>query len=237
VNAPVEFEGKVFCFTGTLLQLKRTQAERETRERGGLTVNDVNDRLDFLVVGSKASPAWKYGNYGTKIADAREIARRNNGRPRLTSESTFMDALAAVPPTGAGTLDAKVLVCNYTFIAAEKTAYDAEGLETFLDRLQAECSCHVHVAGYAWRTYRDLFETGFDGSRERPAGAILVHCRIVRQLPLDETASRLLDRITRGFEAIAGIDGKLRWFERTEGTAGYARLLTEIPQSLRVSGL
>ena len=74
MNVTLEFDGKVFCFTGTLLQLKRTQAERETRARGGVAVSDVNDRLDYLVVGSKASLGWKFGNYGTKIAAARELA-------------------------------------------------------------------------------------------------------------------------------------------------------------------
>jgi hypothetical protein len=228
------FDGKLFCFTGTLLQLKRTQAERETRARGGLTVNDVNDRLDFLVVGSKASPGWKYGKYGTKIATAREIAPRNDGRPQLVSEPDFMDALASIAPSGAGAIDAKVLVCNYSFIAAE-TGFDAELLDAQLESLRVECGCHVHVTPYPWRTYRELFGAGDDDNRERPPDAILVQCRVVRQMPLDESSAELVDRITRGFESVPDVDGKLQWFERTEGTAGYVRLLAEIPQRLRVS--
>jgi NAD-dependent DNA ligase len=49
------FDDKVFCFTGTVLQLKRTRAERETRARGGVTVSEVNDRLDFLARSSFGS--------------------------------------------------------------------------------------------------------------------------------------------------------------------------------------
>jgi DNA ligase (NAD+) len=57
------FEGQAFCFTGELADLKRTQAEREVRSRGGLTTNSVTSHLDYLVIGSIPSPGWSYGNY------------------------------------------------------------------------------------------------------------------------------------------------------------------------------
>jgi hypothetical protein len=43
-----------------------------------------------------------------------------------------------------------------------------------------------------------------------------------------------LDRIERLFEAVSGLDGKTTWFERSEGSTDYVRLLAEVPQSLRV---
>jgi len=44
------FENQSFCFTGALVDLKRSAAQREVRARGGLTVDRVNEHLDYLVV-------------------------------------------------------------------------------------------------------------------------------------------------------------------------------------------
>ncbi len=135
-----------------------------------------------------------------------------------------MDALASVPASGDGVPDPKILVFNYSFIAAAEAAFHAEALEAQLERLHGECGCHDDVCCYPWWTCRDLFTVDPDADDERYSDAVLVHCRIVRQMPLGRAAGRDCARV-RGDSRI---DGKLEWFERTEGTAGYARLLTSI---------
>lgn len=69
----LDFQGRSFCFTGKLAELKRTRAEREARARGGLTGKVVNGELDYLVVGSIPATGWKHGSYGNKIEKARRL--------------------------------------------------------------------------------------------------------------------------------------------------------------------
>jgi hypothetical protein len=128
-SAAIKFKDKSFCFTGKMAELKRTQAEREARARGAQTCKIVNERLDYLVIGSIPSTGWKFGDYGTKIANARALAPANRGRPRLVSEGAFMDTLALTAPENSGNIDSKVVVVKYKFVAEAEDSYDADALE------------------------------------------------------------------------------------------------------------
>lgn len=114
------FDQKVFCFTGQLADLKRLEAEREVRIRGGLTTNTVNKHLDYLVIGSIPSAGWSNGNYGTKISKVRKLTKESKDKPFLISESVFLTALGEFPSTNSGVLDAKIVVCNYNFTIESK---------------------------------------------------------------------------------------------------------------------
>lgn len=225
------FSGYSFCFTGAMSELKRTQAEREVRARGGLTCNVINERLTYLVIGDTPSPGWKHGNYGRKIEKAREIAPVNGGHPRLISESIFMQALAAHPPTNSGAIDTKVVVCNYKFLAPTINDVDVPGLERWLEIVHVEDACHISLRSHYAIAYGDLY--GGENAGGGPA-ALVVECRIVKQMSLSESAENFLETIERGFEAIRGVDGRLGWFERSEGSADYIRLLKEIPSNLQL---
>jgi len=233
--ASLEFAGKSFCFTGKLADLKRTQAEREARARGGLTSKVVNESLDYLVVGSIPATGWKHGSYGRKIEKARALAPMNAGRPRLVPESIFMEALAFVPPTNSGAIDAKVLVATYKFLAEDEWSFDRAGFERALVALRDNLGCHVTTRVHWALAYRDLYgDDEFDSLAE---SYLVVETRLVRQLPLDEDPDETVDRIERAFEPLEGIDGSAKWFERTEGSADYIRLLREIPETLLVPRL
>jgi len=65
----------------------------------------------------------------------------------------------------------------------------------------------------------------------------VVTCRIVRHQPIEEPVNPFVESVARGFEGVRGVDGRLSWFERTEGSASYIGLLREVPTSLRVAGL
>jgi hypothetical protein len=233
--AGIEFEGQSFCFTGTLAGLKRSQAEREARSRGGLTTDAVNDRLDYLIVGSIPSLGWKYGAFGTKIEKARSL-RQVAGRPILVSEEDFVTALGTVSPTNSGSIDARILVVSYRFLTKDHSSFDSDGLAALLEQLGSHTGCHATVSAQSAAIYRTLFDE--DGVVTEAADtALVVECRVVRQMPLDEPIGPVIDGLERAFENIRGADGKLRWFERTEGGAEYIRLLQELPQTRRIQAL
>ena len=222
----LSFQGRSFCFTGALADLKRTAAQREVRARGGLTVDRVNERLDYLVIGSKGSPGWKHGSYGRKIEEARDIARKD-GRPRLIAEPDFMDALAQAPPTNSGAIDTKVVVVTYKFLTPDPPTFDQDALEKALRPLQQD-GAHIRLSAFPLIAYQELFGASATGS------GLAVEVRVVRQTALEFGTGPWLDRIERLFEAVSGLDGKTTWFERSEGSTDYVRLLAEVPQSLRV---
>ena len=49
--------------SGKMVELKRTQEEKEVRMRGGNSIDSITPQLDYLVIGSIPSPSWKNGDY------------------------------------------------------------------------------------------------------------------------------------------------------------------------------
>jgi hypothetical protein len=147
-----------------------------------------------------------------------------------------MEALALIAPTNAGAIDGKVVVCNYSFILRnEQTAFDAPALERVLCGLQEAFKCHVTVRSSWASVQSDLF--GSPSAHPSYRGGLVVSCRLVRHQPLDQPVTDFIGGVERGFESVSGADGRLRWFERTEGSSDYIRLLAEVPSTARVPGL
>jgi DNA ligase (NAD+) len=71
--------GLNFLFTGTLTQLKRSEAEAMVEARGGHIVNGVSSKLNYLVVGEDA---------GSKLEKAKKIASI-----KIISEADFIDLI------------------------------------------------------------------------------------------------------------------------------------------------
>jgi len=63
----------------------RKACEELVLEKQGTAVKGVSASLDFLVIGTQGSPAWKRGKYGSKIEKA-VLLRRQNGKPAIVSE-------------------------------------------------------------------------------------------------------------------------------------------------------
>ncbi|MFC3053796.1 BRCT domain-containing protein [Kordiimonas pumila] len=85
------FEGKTFCFTGKFFFGKRAECEATTREMGGLPIKDVTKKLDYLVVGSIASPFWLTSHFGTKIK--RVMSMREDSFPYLVGEDVWRQSI------------------------------------------------------------------------------------------------------------------------------------------------
>lgn len=70
-------EGQAFLFTGTLHQLKRSDAEAMVEQRGGKIVSGVSSKLNYLVVGEDA---------GSKLEKAKKI-----NTVRIITEDEFLE--------------------------------------------------------------------------------------------------------------------------------------------------
>jgi DNA ligase (NAD+) len=77
-STPVEgaFSGKTFLFTGTLEQLKRSEAEEMVEAKGGSILSGVSSKLNYLVVGADA---------GSKLEKAKRL-----GTIAILSEADFL---------------------------------------------------------------------------------------------------------------------------------------------------
>ena len=71
--------GKSFLFTGSLLKMKRTEAEELVEENGGKILSGVSSKLDYLVVGEDA---------GSKLEKAKKIASIH-----ILSEDEFLELI------------------------------------------------------------------------------------------------------------------------------------------------
>ena len=80
-NNDTTLAGKTFLFTGTLSQLKRSDAEEKVEENGGKIVSGVSSKLDYLVVGDDA---------GSKLEKAKRIQTI-----KIISEEDFIKMLPA----------------------------------------------------------------------------------------------------------------------------------------------
>jgi DNA ligase (NAD+) len=69
-------DGQTFLFTGTMLKLKRSEAEVLVEQNGGKIVSGVSSKLNYLVVGEDA---------GNKLEKAKKITS-----VRIISEDEFL---------------------------------------------------------------------------------------------------------------------------------------------------
>lgn len=77
-----KLEGKTFLFTGTLNQLKRSQAEEMVEANGGKIQSGVSSKLDYLIVGEDA---------GSKLEKAKKIASI-----QILDEAAFIKMITTV---------------------------------------------------------------------------------------------------------------------------------------------
>lgn len=73
------FAGKTFLFTGTLSQMKRSEAEAKAEAVGGVILGGVSSKLHYLVVGEDA---------GSKLEKAKKL-----GTVSILTEQEFLDMI------------------------------------------------------------------------------------------------------------------------------------------------
>lgn len=93
-NVPLQFIGNVFCCTGRFIHGTRNACHQAIEELGGVVSDNMNARVDYLVIGALTQPDWAYQTYGRKIEKAAEL-RARDGRPQIISESAWTACILA----------------------------------------------------------------------------------------------------------------------------------------------
>ncbi|MEY4243968.1 MAG: hypothetical protein RLZZ245_1553 [Verrucomicrobiota bacterium] len=90
----IEFGGKSFMFTGKFTFGDRSACQGAIESCGGKApdTKTVVPEIDYLVIGTDGSKAWKMGAYGNKIEKA-ILLRRERGTPAIISENHWVQAL------------------------------------------------------------------------------------------------------------------------------------------------
>lgn len=87
----ISFVGKTFSLTGKAAKVRK-HLHAAIVERGGIAVENVSQRLDYLVIGSLSQPAWAYAAYGRKIEEVIQL-RRSGVRIAIVHEHHLDHAL------------------------------------------------------------------------------------------------------------------------------------------------
>lgn len=86
--------GHSFCFTGTFAFGRRKACEQVVGSAGGTISKGVNRKLNYLVIGSRITPAWAHSTHGRKIEAA--VTVREDGHPLyIVAESHWSRAILA----------------------------------------------------------------------------------------------------------------------------------------------
>lgn len=88
----LDWNDRVFLFTGVMAYGPRKDCESLIVERGGLIGGSVSKKIHYLVVGSIGNDQWLHSTYGTKIKKA--VALRESGVPiAIISEEHWQKVL------------------------------------------------------------------------------------------------------------------------------------------------
>ena len=97
-NLPVEdvdvidFDGSLFCFTGTFLYGTRAACHKATESAGGVAAKGITKKLNYLVIGTNTTQSWANTSFGRKIEKA--VDYRDSGVPlAIISEACWISFL------------------------------------------------------------------------------------------------------------------------------------------------
>jgi len=88
----VIFSGMHFCFTGEFIYGPRKKCNWIIEDLGGIPLDRITKKLDYLVVGNNTSPEWTHESYGNKIEQALEY-RNKYTLPDIISEQQWIQAI------------------------------------------------------------------------------------------------------------------------------------------------
>lgn len=82
-----------FVLTGEFLFGTRNACYTAIEKRGGITLESVSRKTNYLIVGSLASPNWIIENFGRKIQKAAEMAQSGDFEISIVREAHWVIAL------------------------------------------------------------------------------------------------------------------------------------------------
>ena len=69
----LDFEGKTFCLTGEFKTATKQEISKRLQDLGAIEKTGVSSKLNYLIIGSVGSEAWKFGKIDRKQAKAQEL--------------------------------------------------------------------------------------------------------------------------------------------------------------------
>ncbi|PIF45849.1 BRCA1 C Terminus (BRCT) protein [Chryseobacterium sp. 52] len=70
VDPEIIFENKTFCITGILSRGSRSELQQAIQDKGGVPVNTISRKTDYLIIGDTNNACWSYSCYGRKVEKA-----------------------------------------------------------------------------------------------------------------------------------------------------------------------
>lgn len=74
----LDLVGQLVCFTGTFVSDNRSGLKRKAAEHGAIPQKSLNQKTDYLVLGTMASRDWKFTSYGRKIETVLENRKKGS---------------------------------------------------------------------------------------------------------------------------------------------------------------
>ena len=91
VQRPVTLQGKTCCLTGDFAYGSKKMVEEYIAGKGGSVASSVNRSVDYVVVGSLGSSAWKNNNYGSKVENAMKLREQKTDIRIIKEQDLFAD--------------------------------------------------------------------------------------------------------------------------------------------------
>lgn len=88
----VTIDGKIFCITGKLKNKTRKEVASIITTNGGCFSKNLNNDVDYLLIGSDGNEAWAFSCYGRKVEQAIHL-RKEGHKITLIHEFDFWNAL------------------------------------------------------------------------------------------------------------------------------------------------
>lgn len=89
----IYFRNMLFCFTGRFFYGTRAACERVILNLGGMAVDSIGKKLDYLVIGALIEPSWVHTTYGRKIEAAMKH-KEAGSEIAIVSEQQWTQAIA-----------------------------------------------------------------------------------------------------------------------------------------------
>ena len=87
--------GMRFVLTGIFTLMPKDEIVNYIETHGGKVTSAVSGVTNYLIVGSEPEPAWKHGNYGSKIEKALSLISENNKHILFIKEEDFISFFAS----------------------------------------------------------------------------------------------------------------------------------------------
>lgn len=92
VDPEIIFENKTFCITGILSRGNRNELQKAIKDKGGIPVNSISQKTDYLIIGDTKNACWTYSCYGRKVEKALDL-RKSGHTIVLVHEFDIFDAI------------------------------------------------------------------------------------------------------------------------------------------------